>query len=428
MLRSLFSAVSGLRGHQTMMDVIGNNIANINTAGYKSSQVVFEDTLSQALKAAGSPQGTSGGTNPAQVGLGVRVGGIMTNFSQGATQMTGRSTDITLQGDGFFVVKQDGQTLYSRAGAFSFDALGNLVNPDGAIVQGWQADQSGAINPNAALTGLKLPIGQIKDPQQTHKINVGGNLPSDAAVGDKLVSSIDIFDKQGKAIPATFTYAKTATDTWSLRITVPDPADATKTVDMLPGASPATQSLTWDPATQTFAPAGPLTLSVTAANAAGYTFDATVANLPTVGLGTTTNPLTQFASANTVSALDQDGSALGSLQSFTLSPDGTLLGIFSNGQKQSLGRVAVANFNNPPGLEKVGGSLYRDTSNSGTPAVGTAGSGGRGTLASGALEMSNVDLAQEFTNLVVAQRGFQANSRVVSASDEILQDLVNMKH
>ncbi|MGZ4598624.1 MAG: flagellar hook protein FlgE [Oryzihumus sp.] len=425
MLRSLFSAVSGLRGHQTMMDVIGNNIANINTAGYKSSQVVFEDTLSQALKAAGSPQGTSGGTNPAQVGLGVRVGGIMTNFAQGATQMTGRSTDITLQGDGFFVVKQDGQTLYSRAGAFSFDALGNLVNPDGAIVQGWQADGSGNINPNAAMTGLKLPIGQIKDPKQTTSINVGGNLPSDAKAGDKLVSSLDIFDKQGKAIAATFTYTKQATaDQWTVQITVPDPTDATKTVDLL---NPATATINWRPGTQDFDKSS-LDLDVTAANAKGYTFSTLASDKMTVGLGTTTNPLTQFASANTVSALDQNGSALGSLQSFTLSPDGTLLGIFSNGQKQSLGRVAVANFNNPPGLEKVGGSLYRDTSNSGTPAVGTAGSGGRGTLASGALEMSNVDLAQEFTNLVVAQRGFQANSRVVSASDEILQDLVNMKH
>ena len=409
MLRSLFSAVSGLRSHQTMMDVIGNNIANINTAGFKSSQVVFEDTLSQALKSAGSPQGVSGGTNPAQVGLGVKVGAVTTNFSQGATQMTGRSTDITLQGDGFFVVKQDGQTLYSRAGAFSFDALGNLVNPDGAIVQGWQADASGNINTNASISGLKLPIGQAKAPTQTGSVNVGGNLPSDAKAGDKLVSSIDIFDAQGKAIPATFTYTKgAAANQWTLTVTVPNPA----------GGTPLTvgsQALTWDPVAKNFGATTTATLAK--GGFTGYQFDTDV----TVNLGTATNPLTQYASANTVSAL-------GSLQTFTLSPDGTLLGIFSNGQKQALGKVAVANFNNPPGLEKVGGSLYRDTSNSGTPAVGTAGSGGRGTLASGALEMSNVDLAQEFTNLVVAQRGFQANSRVVSASDEILQDLVNMKH
>ena len=420
MLRSLFSAVSGLRSHQTMMDVIGNNIANVNTSGYKSSQTVFEDTLSQVVKSAGSPQGASGGTNPAQVGLGVKVGAITTNFSQGATQVTGRSTDITLQGDGFFVVKQDGQTMYSRAGAFSFDALGNLVNPDGAMVQGWQA-VNGKINTNAAVSGLKLPIGQSLPPKGTDTMDVGGNLPSDAVAGTQLVSSFDIFDNQGKAIPATFTYTKGATDKWTLAVTVPDATGAA--VDVTKGG-PVT--LTWDQTTKTFssstAPA-PVALDQAKLNTAGYTFGTDV----NVGLGTTSNPLTQYASANTVSVLDQNGSALGSLQSFTMAPDGTLLGIFSNGLKQSLGQVAVANFNNPPGLEKVGGSLYRDTSNSGTPAVGTAGTGGRGTLASGALEMSNVDLAQEFTSLVVAQRGFQANSRVVTASDEILQDLVNMK-
>ena len=148
MLRSLFSAVSGLRSHQTMMDVVGNNIANVNTAGFKSSSTVFEDTLSQVVRAGGGPQGLRGGTNPAQVGLGVRVGGITTNFAQGNTQVTGRATDVALQGDGFFVVKQDGQTLYSRAGAFSFDATGQLVNPDGAIVQGWGAT-NGQVNTNA---------------------------------------------------------------------------------------------------------------------------------------------------------------------------------------------------------------------------------------------------------------------------------------
>jgi flagellar hook protein FlgE len=160
-----------------------------------------------------------------------------------------------------------------------------------------------------------------------------------------------------------------------------------------------------------------------ALTAAGYTFPADI----TVALGTASKPLTQFAAANTVQALTQDGAATGTLQSFTLAGDGTLIGLFSNGLKQSLGQVAMANFNNPPGLEKIGGSLYAASVNSGNPAIGTAGTAGRGTLASGALEMSNVDLAQEFTNLVVAQRGFQANSRVVTAGDEILQDLINMK-
>jgi flagellar hook protein FlgE len=419
MLRSLFSAVSGLRGQQAMMDVIGNNIANVNTAGYKSSSTVFEDTLSQLTKAAGSPQGTSGGTNPAQVGLGVRVAAITTNFNQGASQMTGRQTDIAVQGDGFFVVKQDGQTLYSRAGAFNFDARGNLVNPDGAIVQGWMADAAGTVDTNAPVTALTLPIGQAMPPRASSNASVGGNLPADAplapAAGSVVVNSMTLFDSQGKAVPTTFTYSHTATDTWALDVTVPNTNGSGTT-------SVGSQTLTWDPATKTFS-ASTTPLSAASLTTAGYNFAADV----DVALGTATQPMTQYAAANTLVSLTQDGYSLGTLQSFTMSPAGALIGVFSNGLKQALGQVALANFNNPPGLEKVGGSLYAATINSGNPGIGTAGTGGRGALASGVLEMSNVDLAQEFTNLVVAQRGFQANSKVVTVSDEILNDLINMK-
>jgi flagellar hook protein FlgE len=414
MLRSLFSAVSGLRGHQTMMDVVGNNIANVNTAGFKSSSTVFEDTLSQVVRAGGGPQGLRGGTNPAQVGLGVRVGGITTNFGQGNTQVTGRATDVALQGDGFFVVKQDGQTLYSRAGAFSFDASGQLVNPDGAIVQGWGAT-NGQVNTNAPVGALTLPIGQSVPPQQTTNVNVGGNLPSTGAVGTKSSSSIDIFDTQGRAVPATMTYTKTGADTWSLSVTVPDASGAAVQV--------GSANLRWDEANKTFAPTTTATLNAAQLNAAGHTFGSNVQ----VTLGSATHPLTQFASADTAGTVDQDGAEMGTLESFTLDPGGQLIGVFSNGVRQTLGQVAVASFTNPPGLEKVAGSMYAGNASSGAASVGVAGNGGRGTLASGALEMSNVDLAQEFTNLIVAQRGFQANSKVISASDELLQDLVNLK-
>src|SRR6478672_11813442 len=208
MLRSLFSAVSGLRSHQTMMDVVGNNIANVNTAGFKSSQAVFQDTLSQMLSGASAPAGAAGGTNPAQVGLGTRIGAISTNFTQGASQLTGRSTDVAIQGDGFFVVKRGAETLYSRAGSFSFDSVGNLTNPDGGVVQGWMAN-GGVINTNAPTTGLKLPIGQTLPPTQTANVDLGGNLPADAAVNTKIVSSITVYDAQGLAIPASFEFQKT---------------------------------------------------------------------------------------------------------------------------------------------------------------------------------------------------------------------------
>ena len=239
---------------------------------------MFEDTLSQVVRAGGGPQGLRGGINPAQVGLGVRVGGITTNFGQGATQVTGRATDVALQGDGFFVVKQNGQTLYSRAGAFSFDASGQLVNPDGALVQGWGAT-NGQVNTNAPAGALTLPIGQSVPPQQTRNVNVGGNLSSEAAVGTKSSSSIDIFDTQGQAIPATMTYTKTGADTWSLSVTVPDASGAAVQV--------GSANLKWDVANKTFAPTTTATLNAAQLGAAGHTFGSNVQ----VTLGTATHPL-----------------------------------------------------------------------------------------------------------------------------------------
>ena len=418
MLRSLFTAVSGLRSHQAMMDVVGNNIANVNTAGYKTSQIVFQDTLSQVMKTSGGPQGLRGGTNPAQVGLGVRVGGISTNFSQGATQVTGRATDVALQGDGFFTVKKDGQTLYTRAGAFDFDASGNLVNSDGALVQGWGATK-GVFNTNAPTYAIKLPIGQSVPPRQTTNITAGGNLPANAAIGATSASSIDIYDTQGNPIQATMTYKKTAADTWDLEVTVPD---LTKTPVV--ALSVLKTTLKWDPAAKTFGvpPTAPA-LPFATLTGGGYSFTTDVA----LTLGETTRPLTQYAASDTAGTVSQDGAGMGVLESFSLAPDGKLVGSFSNGVREALGQVAVASFDNPPGLEKVGGSLYAATSNSGLASIGVAGEGGRGAMASGTLEMSNVDLAQEFTNLIIAQRGFQANSKIVSVSDEILSDLVNMK-
>ncbi|MFZ5851503.1 MAG: flagellar hook protein FlgE [Actinomycetota bacterium] len=396
MLRSLFSGISGLRSHQTMMDVTGNNIANVNTAGYKTSQTVFQDTLSQMLKAAGAPQGVNGGTNPAQVGLGSRLGSINMNFSQGAAQTTGRNTDLMVQGDGFFVVRNGGEDLYTRAGAFSFDSDGRLVTQDGAVVQGWTAVR-GVVNTNATPGDLRLPIGTLLPPTATAASTVGGNLPGDAAVGTVVTSSITTYDPQGAQHPVSYRFSKTAADTWSLTM--------------------SENGTTLGTATLTFDAGGKLTSAPT------VTYPASYGGTVTVDL----TGVTQYAGSSTVAVLSQDGSAMGSLQAFTISPDGTLVGVFSNGLKQTLGQVALATFNNPPGLERVGGSDYRTTVNSGTAQLGVAGSGGRGTLLAGALEMSNVDLAQEFTNLIVAQRGFQANSRVITTSDQLLQDLVNLK-
>jgi flagellar hook protein FlgE len=395
-LRSMYSGVSGLRTHQTMMDVVGNNIANVNTSGFKSSSTVFQDVLSQTLQGAGAPGADIAGTNPAQVGLGVRLAGVSTNFNQGALQLTGRSTDLAIQGDGFFAVRRGAETLFTRAGSFSFDANGTLVSPNGAAVQGWDADETGAINTNAPVGDIRLPIGTLLAPTGTTAAEVGGNLPADAADGAQIVSSITTYDAQGNEQNLTYTFTKAATpeNTWNLDV-------ATN------GGTATRQALTFDDSGQLTTPAG--------------------GTMTADGVEIDLSGLTQFGGGNTVAALSQNGSAMGALQSFTIGGDGTLVGVFSNGLRQPLGQIALASFANPGGMEKIGDSMYRPSVNSGNVQIGTAATGGRGTLAGGTLEMSNVDLAQEFTNLIVAQRGFQANSRIITASDELLQDVVNLK-
>ncbi len=391
MLRSLFSGISGLRAHQTMLDVTGNNIANVNTTGFKASQAQFQDTLSQILTNAGAAQDGVGGTNPAQVGLGVRVAGITTNFQQGAAQLTNRSTDMMISGDGFFVVRKGTEQLYSRAGAFDFDATGQLVTPDGGLVQGWAADAAGNIDVNGPLVDLRLPIATLMGASATTSATFEGNLPSDIATGTVLNRDVDVYDAEGKVTSLQLSFTRTATG-WNVSGT-------------RGGGAPSTITLT-------DAGGGALTAS------GALTVGGVAVDLSTV---------TGFAKLDTVEASDQDGRSAGTLQSFTINADGTLLGSFSNGLKQSIGRVSLATFTNPSGLSKSGNSLYAATVNSGDAQVGAAGTGGRGALTGGALEMSNVDLSAEFTNLIIAQRGFQANSRVITTSDELLQELVNLK-
>jgi len=394
MLRSLFSGISGLRAHQTMLDVTGNNIANVNTTGFKASQTQFQDTLSQVITNAGAAQAGVGGTNPAQVGLGVRVAGITTNFQQGAAQLTNRSTDMMISGDGFFTVRKGEETLFTRAGAFDFDATGQLVTPDGGLVQGWAAAADGSIDVNGPLVDLRLPIATLMGASATSTATFEGNLPIDVATGIVLNREVDVYNAAGEVTSLNLAFARTAAG-WTVTATQG-------------AATVGTVNLTFD-ADGSYAAASPTSITTTG------------------GIAVDLSTITAFAGLDTVEASTQNGRAAGTLQSFAINADGTLLGQFSNGLKQSIGRVALATFTNPSGLAKVGGSLYRGTVNSGDPQVGAAGTGGRGELTGGALEMSNVDLSAEFTNLIIAQRGFQANSRVITTSDELLQELVNLK-
>ncbi len=411
MLRSLFSGISGLRSHQTMLDVTGNNIANVNTTGFKSSQVQFQDTLSQVLSNAGGAQNGQGGTNPAQVGLGVRVAGITTNFTQGASQLTGRSTDMMIQGDGFFVVRKGNDTYYTRDGSFDFDATGQMVLPgDGALVQGWAAT-NGVIDTNGPLTDLSVPAGTLMAAQGTANATFQGNLDSSAAPGTTITRSLTVYNPTGEASTLNLTFTKGATTAapWTLAgavVAADGTTTATATYNPTPAAPAVPGEVDFNPATGALASPGSLTVG-------GITVDLST--------------LTGFSGVDSVKGLTQDGHAAGTLQSFQLGQDGTITGSFSNGLKQVIGRLALANFTNPVGLEKAGGSLFTTTVNSGTIQLGTPGTGGRGTLAGGSLEMSNVDLSSEFTNLIVAQRGFQANARVITTSDQVLQELVDLK-
>ncbi|HEX5332093.1 MAG TPA: flagellar hook protein FlgE, partial [Cellulomonas sp.] len=384
MLRSLFSGISGLRSHQTMLDVTGNNIANVNTTGFKSSQTQFQDALSQVVQNASGAQAGTGGTNPAQVGLGVRVAGVTTNFTQGASQLTGRSTDMMIQGDGFFVVRKGADTFYTRAGGFDFDATGQMVLPgEGALVQGWAA-KNGVIDTNSPLTDLRVPAGTLMGAVATTSATYEGNLQSDAANGTVIERAITAYDSTGIERQVSMTLTKTATG-WTMSA-----SDGTATYP----AAPATSI--------------PLTFTATGA------LDPAASGLTGTGsfaLGAVTvdlSKVTGFAGVQTIAASTQDGHSAGTLQAFSLGADGTITGSFSNGLKQTVGRIALGSFTNPAGLEKAGGSLFRTTVNSGNAQVGAAGTGGRGGLAGGALEMSNVDLSSEFTNLIIAQRGFQA--------------------
>jgi flagellar hook protein FlgE len=398
MLRSLFSGISSLRAHQTMLDVTGNNIANANTTGYKASRTLFQDTLSQLLRPAGAPQGADGGTNPAQVGLGVMVAGIGPDFAAGAAQQTGRSLDMMISGDGFFVVHQNGEQLYTRAGAFSLDAEGHVVTSTGGMVQGWTAGADGSIDVNAPIGGLRLPVAYVMGASATTAVTFEGNLPADTATTTTLTRAIEVYDALGTAhtLDLVFTPDDLAVPSWT----------ATATVD---GTS-TTTTLVFDPTTGALASGGTIAVTVAGASVA--------VDLTTV---------TGFAGLTTIEAQGQDGEPAGTLQAFAATSDGTLIGSFSNGLKQAVGRIALANFANPAGLEKAGSSLFRTSVNSGEAQIGEPRTGGRGILTGGALEMSNVDLSQEFTNLIIAQRGYQAGARVITTSDELLQELVNLK-
>ncbi len=411
MIRSMYAAVSGLRSHQMMMDVVGNNIANVNTTGFKRSEALFQDVLSQTIHGAGTPTTRLGGTNPDQIGLGVAVAAIAQNLSQGSLHVTNRDLDLAIQGDGFFMIDQGGEQMFTRSGAFFLDATGRLANSEGGLVQGWNADQFGRIDVGGAPGAMRIPIGEQNPPVVTSDVKFGGNLSSDSAVGAQYFTGLGVFDEQGNPIDIDLTLEKTNDDEWTVSATY----------------GPAQVPIVLADNVLTFGANGELT------SPADFGIDIAAGGIPGLGAVTLTiggdgeRRITQYGGDSSVAAVTQNGSAAGTLQSLRVGSDGVIVGSYSNGLVKPIGQLALASFSNPEGLERVTGSNWRVTPNSGLAQIGATSTGGRGAMAAGTLEMSNVDLAEEFTALIRAQRGFQANSRVVTSSDEMLQEIVSLK-
>jgi flagellar hook protein FlgE len=398
MLRSLYSGISGLRAEQTMLDVTSNNIANVNTTGFKSSSVQFEDTLSQMVSAAGLSTSAKAGTNPNQVGLGVRVAAVTNNLTEGSQTTTGNNLDAMISGDGYFVTQTGSSTLYTRDGSFHWDSQGRLSTADGSLVQGWNA-VDGVVSTGGKPSVLTLPSGTVAPANKTTSASMTGNLPSDAPANTNLERDITVYSADGTARQLTVNLTADATTAGKWNYTVAD-------------------------GTSTPAVTGYLQTSGTGTISGGGTGGTT----PTIdGITLDMSGMSGYAGLSTSSIAKQNGNAAGTLLSVAMGSDGTLSGTFSNGATVAIARLAIGTFTNPEGLAKAGNSTLTETLNSGSARLGTAGSDGYGAVVSGALEASNVDLSQEFTNLIVAQRGFQANARIITTSDDILQELMQLK-
>lgn len=500
MMRSMFAGVSGLRNHQTRMDVIGNNIANVNTVGYKSSRVTFQDTLSQILRGATAPQNLRGGVNPLQVGLGTTLSTIDVIHTAGNLQTTGVNTDLALQGNGFFILGEGAQQYYTRAGNFSMDSGGRLVYPNGLQLQGWMA-RGGVISTSGRPEGITLPINSTIAPRATttlaYNANFDSSLSGSFTYGTATVGTAQVrinltptgnqneWEYQVTATGGTVTGDNTGIIRLNKDGTVASVTGGGFTVDD-GAAPPETFSVPAVGALPHFTNPGPGG-NITATAFVPPSFSATAEVFDSLGnshLLTTTftmiddntwtwstdhdlygnvgsgglifgtdgvlqsptgGPIiidppgadqvritpdflasTQYAAKSAV-GWEQDGYPMGYLESFKIDSAGRILGIFTNGLTEDIAQVAVATFSNPGGMEKIGETMFAKSSNSGQPQINPSGVGGSGKVTPGALEMSNVDLSQEFTDMIITQRGFQANSRIITTSDEMLQELVNLK-
>jgi flagellar hook protein FlgE len=406
-MSALYIGVSGMLAHQARMDAIGNNIANANTVGYKGERVLFSDAFYELLESGSAPTSSLGGTDPSMLGQGVMVTGIDTSFVQGSLLATGRATDIAVEGPGFLAVTDGTEIFYTRHGAMGLDANGHLVHLASGLRVVAIPTQSGTPTAVTPASVLQVPLGQSSVAHPTSLINLGGNLDARSAPGTAYEVTARLYDSLGAGHDVTLTFTRSTTDgQWDV---TGGSADGTLTV-----LAPA--QVVFDPDGQPTG--GPLSLEMTLSAPNG-------ANA-TMAMNLDVNALSQLAHDSSAALLSQDGLAPGTLSGLSIESDGSVRGLHSNGLLVSFGQLVTGVFANPNGLRNIGNSLYQISSNSGDPTYGVPGSSGRGPLRSGQLEASNVDLAQEFADMIVTQRGFQASSRVVTAADEMLQELINV--
>jgi len=431
MIRSLLSGLSGIQSNQVSLDVIGNNVANINTPSFKSGRASFGDTLSMTLRSGTSPSSLQGGLNPLQVGRGSTVGTVNNVFTQGSLETTNNPTDLAIAGEGFFVLRHGENQFFTRDGSFDVDADGTLVDPStGFAVQGRMATGAGEILSSTAITDVRVPIESLFPARATGEVGFSGNLDAGAVIADAAngveaeayQTSVLVYDSLGDTHSVTVSFERTDLNAWSWTAEVSD-GNAVTIWQGDPLAEAATGALVFsaDGAIDTGSEAE---LRISGAAGAGNPMENGAAEMV---IEVDMLNLVQYAGSFTPVPSSRDGHSAGTLDSINFNETGTLIGTFTNGATQELAQLVLADFHNPSGLTKIGENLYSISMNSGSPLIGVAGSSIQASVVPGALEGSNVDLANEFTKMIIAQRGFEANSRLVMTSDSILGELINLK-
>ena len=421
MFTSFSTALSALSAESTAIDVVGNNLANLNTPGFKTSVVCFRDLVTESLGA---------GLGTTQVGFGTGQPLTVRQFSQGAIQTTAGMLDAAIQGDGFFVVQdKSGETLYTRAGNFQTDTSGNLLTDTGFKVQGWTADPAtGLVDTNGTMGDIVVPVGSPKPPLATTAITADLNLNSAAAADatSSFTTPLTVYDSLGTPHVLTLGFQKTAPNTWSYQVTMPGEEISGGTAGTPFPISGASGTLTFDSNGKLTSPAfgTPIAFSIPGLSDGASDMNLSWDCFTKAGAGR----ITQFGQPSSPSASSQNGAGAAQLDHVGLADGGLILAAYTDGTQVMVGQVAMASIRNPQSLIAAGNNAFQLSALTANPSIGVPGTGGRGTIQGGATEASTVDIATEFTSLIVYQRAYEANAHVVTTADTLSQDTINLIH